>query len=62
MGAFESRCRKWALSGACVFFLPDFESRNFRRSNLPRISSHVGVFPNEPDANNLEDWIRVAKT
>lgn len=24
---------------------------------LPRISSHVGIFPNEPEANNMQDWI-----
>ena len=24
---------------------------------LPTISSHVGTFPTEPDANPVEDWI-----
>jgi len=28
---------------------------------LPTISSHVGVFPTEPEANPLEDWINSCK-
>jgi len=45
---------------AC-FFCPSLKVVISGDQILPRISSHVGVFPNEPDANNLEDWIESCK-
>lgn len=45
---------------AC-FYCPSLKLLISGDQVLPRISSHVGVFPNEPEANNLEDWIGSCK-